>query len=80
MILSRISISLAFTMSLMACGAECQSLAPVDIAGLGKDRPIQAVVTNVASSECRGSVYFKAGHPRYDGLTFDVHLSGNIII
>jgi hypothetical protein len=66
-------------MSLLACVAECQSLAPVDISAFGKDRPIQAVVTNVASSECRGAVYFKAGTPRYDDLSYYVHLSGNIV-
>jgi hypothetical protein len=77
--LAKLLSSLAFTASLWACGAECQTLAPVDISAFGKHRPIQAAVTNVTTSECRGSAYFKAGTTGYDDLSYDVHLSGNMV-
>jgi hypothetical protein len=69
---------LVFTIALLAWVAEGQTLAPVDISGFGKDRPIQAFVTQVASAECKGSSYIKNGAPRHDDVSYDVRVSGNV--
>src|SRR5208283_4688541 len=65
---------LTFAAALVACCAKCQTLAPVDISGFGKDRPIQASVIHVSSSEC------KAVHLQGDVLShYDIKLSGTVI-
>jgi len=64
---------------LLAVGTEFQTLAPVDISGFGRDRPIQAVVTELSSSACRGSNYFRNGDSHHDDLSYDVHISANVV-
>lgn len=66
------------TTALLSCGARCQTLAPVDISGFGKDRPIRAIVTQISSSECKGSNYVKGGVPQYDDASYDVHVSATV--
>lgn len=69
---------LLFAIALLACGADCQNLAPVDIFGCGKDHPIQAVITQISSSECKGANYIKNGESHYDDASYDVHVSANV--
>src|SRR5262249_43006456 len=70
---------LVFTTFLLVAGSECQTLAPVDISGFGKDRPVQAFLAQVSSSECKGSSHFKYGASHYDDLSYDVHVSATVI-
>ena len=66
---------MAFAIIFLVYRAECQILAPVDISGFGKGRPIQAVISEVSSSECRGSSDIKAGVLANDDLSHDINLS-----
>lgn len=70
---------LIFTVAVFTYVTEGQTVGPVDISGFGKNRLIQAVVTQVTSVECKGSSYLKNGTPHHDDLSYDVRISGSVI-
>jgi hypothetical protein len=76
--LLRICIAIV-AMLVGAVKSECQTLAPVDMSAFGKDRPLQATFTQVTTSECKGAAYFKNGQTGYDGLSYDIQVSANLI-
>jgi hypothetical protein len=70
----RIWIS-ALAIAAIVSAAKGQTLAPVDISGFGKEHPIEAVVTPISTSECKGATYFRAGESHQDNLAYDVHIT-----
>jgi hypothetical protein len=66
-------------MAVITAKSECQTLAPVDISGFGKDRPLKAVFTSVSTSECRALEYLRAGQVRHDGDWYDVHIAAKLV-
>jgi hypothetical protein len=57
--------------------AQCQ-LEPVDISGFGKSRPVEAVVTHITASECKGASYFQGGAVHYDDVSYTINLSAKM--
>lgn len=69
-------ISTAFlTCLILSTSAHCQNLAPIDISGFGKDRPIRATAASVSTSECRGGSYIQNREKHEDGSLYSEDLS-----
>ncbi|HLJ91086.1 MAG TPA: hypothetical protein VKZ53_30060 [Candidatus Angelobacter sp.] len=68
-----------FAVAMLPRALKGQTLSPVDISAFGRDHPIQAVVTHISTSECKGAFDFKNGAMRHDDQAYDVHVSASLI-
>ena len=64
-------------MCLLTYNAMCQTLPLVDISAFGKDRLIDATVTDISVSECK-NISTRADATYHDP-SYDVHISANVI-
>lgn len=78
--LARLSRSLVLFLFVSASAITChgQFLSPVDTSGFKRDRQIEAKVTDVSTSECKGSVYFQGGAIHYDDTSYKVKVTGKL--
>ncbi len=67
----------AITICLLAFNANCQTLQSVDISAFGKDRQIDAMVTNISVSECKNASAKDAA--TYHDLSYDIHVAADVI-